>query len=179
MSHLPGDNPRETVKRGDHERSDANVLAVALLGLSVLVTVAAAQPVVDILFAWLDRREQARSPALSPLAGDQMPPPPRLEVSPPIDLLRFRADEERLLGQYAWLDRQQGIVRIPIDRAMELVLERGLPAPEHPRARNELLPPTPQVEPAGERGALPASETSRPGSPPGAVDVLPPDQRDL
>jgi len=43
--------------------------------------------------------------------------------------MRSYADsQDQLLDTYGWIDRQHGIVRLPIDRAMELLLERGLPA---------------------------------------------------
>jgi hypothetical protein len=52
---------------------------------------------------------------------------PRLQLRPPEDLNNFRASEETALKTYGWIDRTAGVVRIPIDRAMDLVLERGLP----------------------------------------------------
>jgi hypothetical protein len=39
----------------------------------------------------------------------------------------FRAGEKRELEGYGWVDRQNGVVRIPVERAMTLLLERGLP----------------------------------------------------
>jgi hypothetical protein len=53
---------------------------------------------------------------------------PRLQLKPPEELNNFRAGEETALNTYGWIDRTTGVVRIPIDRAMDLVLERGLPA---------------------------------------------------
>lgn len=52
---------------------------------------------------------------------------PRLQLAPPEDLKRFRAREDEELNSYGWIDRTAGVVRIPIGRAMELVLQRGLP----------------------------------------------------
>lgn len=52
---------------------------------------------------------------------------PHLQLTPPEDLQKFRAREESELNSYGWIDRTAGVVRIPIARAMELVLERGLP----------------------------------------------------
>jgi hypothetical protein len=54
-------------------------------------------------------------------------PQPHLQLSPPADMSAFRAREEEALTNYAWIDRTNGIVRIPIERAMDLLLERGLP----------------------------------------------------
>ena len=52
---------------------------------------------------------------------------PRLQIVPPEDLEKFRAAEQNQLDTYGWINRTAGVVRIPVARAMELVLERGLP----------------------------------------------------
>lgn len=52
---------------------------------------------------------------------------PQLQIQPPVDLKQFRAHEEAELSSYGWIDRTAGVVRIPIARAMDLLLERGLP----------------------------------------------------
>ena len=52
---------------------------------------------------------------------------PRLQVSPPSDLNAFRAREEAELNSYGWLNKTAGVVRIPIERAMDLLLAKGLP----------------------------------------------------
>ncbi len=52
---------------------------------------------------------------------------PRLQVSPPRDLAAFRAREDQELQAYGWVNRSSGIVRIPVERAIELVLQEGLP----------------------------------------------------
>jgi len=54
-------------------------------------------------------------------------PEPRLQVAPREDLQTFRAREEAELNSYGWIDRTAGIVRLPISRAMDLLVERGLP----------------------------------------------------
>ena len=45
-----------------------------------------------------------------------------------MDLEAFQAREEIELHSYGWVNRSSGIVRIPIERAMELLLQKGLPA---------------------------------------------------
>ena len=52
---------------------------------------------------------------------------PHLQVVPALDLNEFRAHEEALLNSYGWVNPRAGIVRMPITRAMDLLLERGLP----------------------------------------------------
>jgi hypothetical protein len=53
---------------------------------------------------------------------------PRLQISPVADLSDFRSKEAEMLANYGWVNQTAGIVRVPIDRAMELVLQQGLPA---------------------------------------------------
>jgi len=74
-------------------------------------------------------RETLRgSTPIHPLAaGREEAPEPRLQSTPALDLARFRAREEERLSTYGWVDRAAGVVRLPIERAMELVAEEGLP----------------------------------------------------
>ena len=57
---------------------------------------------------------------------NQAPPAPRLQIAPTQDLLQLRAEEDAQLHNYGWVDRQTGIATIPIDRAMDLLVQRGL-----------------------------------------------------
>lgn len=75
-------------------------------------------------------REAAQSPPANPLSatyGRQVPPEPRLQSHPVRDLKSLHAQEDAVLNSYAWVDRDGGVVRIPIERAMQLLLDRGLP----------------------------------------------------
>jgi hypothetical protein len=56
-----------------------------------------------------------------------VPPGPRLQLAPPRDLARFRAEEARLLDTYYWIDRERGIVHIPIEQAMKQLAKQGIP----------------------------------------------------
>ena len=71
---------------------------------------------------------------ISPLADRApVPPEPRLQgsaVHPNLDVQdmgELRRAEDQRLGSYGWVNRQAGVTRIPIDRAMAMILERGLP----------------------------------------------------
>jgi hypothetical protein len=55
------------------------------------------------------------------------PPEPRLEPDPVAPRLAVRAREQEKLASYGWVDANAGVARIPIERAMELLVERGLP----------------------------------------------------
>lgn len=65
------------------------------------------------------------SPAtMTPTAGP-IPPPPRLQAHPTADLAAERSHQEAHLHGYAWVDRDAGVARIPITRAMQLLVARG------------------------------------------------------
>jgi len=71
-------------------------------------------------------KSEADTRTVSPEAIEKFPQP-RLEKNERLQINDFRLEEEQTLYSYGWIDRQAGLVRIPIDRAMELVAERGLP----------------------------------------------------
>ena len=50
----------------------------------------------------------------------QVPPKPRLQAHPQVDLAKFRAEKRALLSSYAWTDAQHDFARIPIQRAMQI-----------------------------------------------------------
>ena len=54
------------------------------------------------------------------------PPQPRLQTDPAEDLAQFRAEEEKRLDSYYWIDKKKGIVHIPIERAMKEVAAEGI-----------------------------------------------------
>jgi hypothetical protein len=64
-----------------------------------------------------------------PLATDEprLPPVPRLQQFPHNELYTFTRDERAHLGSYGWENKAAGTVRIPIEEAMRLTVERGLP----------------------------------------------------
>ena len=57
----------------------------------------------------------------------QLPTGPQLQVNPRQDLLKFRQQQERSLESYSWENKEDGTVRIPIERAMDMLLKQGLP----------------------------------------------------
>jgi hypothetical protein len=54
-------------------------------------------------------------------------PMPTLLISEPANLKVFRDKEDEILATYGWMDKNAGTVRIPIDRAKDLLLQRGIP----------------------------------------------------
>jgi hypothetical protein len=115
-----------------HERSDARagwifaiIFLLGIAGLGIHFVMGGVQKVFQKQAEPSDRLASAAGlRRATPPSADRFPP---LQVNPPLDLLAFRAREEAQLNSYGWIDRTAGIVRIPIDRAMDLLLVRGLP----------------------------------------------------
>jgi hypothetical protein len=96
------------------------------------------------LYSFLDADARAHQPPLSPLAPASNPdtrslnkaevrtevrrvfPNPRLEDDERGELKNLLLDQEQELTSYGWVDEKAGVVRIPIERAMQLVADRGL-----------------------------------------------------
>jgi hypothetical protein len=56
-----------------------------------------------------------------------VPPGPRLQTNPEAELQEFRAEEEKRLNTYGWIDKRKGIVHIPIEEAMKKLARTGAP----------------------------------------------------
>ena len=81
-------------------------------------------------FRFFDRQAKTANAELRyPLAaGVTRPmPTPSLQTQPFKDIYMLREDEARKLQSYGWVDQDGGVVRIPVERAMEVMLERGFP----------------------------------------------------
>ena len=112
-----------------YEQTDAHArpLYQFLFWISVitLITAVLALVVLRGLESW---RDKASTRATMAEAQDsQTPPAPRLQIQEPKDLATFRRDEAGILSSYGVVDRDKGIYRMPIEEAMKLTLERGLP----------------------------------------------------
>jgi hypothetical protein len=72
-----------------------------------------------------ERIERARPELLNDEEGQF--PSPKNQVAPRADLVQLRERERAVLTSYDWVDKKAGIARIPIDRAISILVERGLP----------------------------------------------------
>jgi hypothetical protein len=130
--------------------------------LTLMAIVAAALMIV--LFKILDRRAANRDAGIVAEAGlerrEPAPPPvPRLQVRAVRHWKDFQTAERERLDSYGWMDRSTGAVHIPIERAIDLIAERGIgPLPQAPVALppSVLMPGTPPAPPP------PAAATPRP-----------------
>ena len=115
-----------------HEASDVNFRAIVSFGVGLLALGAVVYLVVWLFLGFLSTRAGRASEQLAyPLAagqGDRVPPEPRLQTNPRADLRELREAEDKRLDSYGWVDRNAGIVHIPIDEAIKATLQHGLPS---------------------------------------------------
>ena len=128
MDHPSTPQPEPAECRRAYEVRDVDWRSIVLFaGLlvagSILIHIA-----LYLLMFYFEAEAKQADPRLSPFADvKQAPPPPRLQARPALDYDALAARERTELRKVDWVDRKRGIVQIPIDRAMELLLERGLP----------------------------------------------------
>jgi hypothetical protein len=127
---------------------DVNISAVFRFGFWLAVGVIAVTLVMLGLFRALERKDRASDTILPPNVAANLartPPEPRLEPFPLAPGQKLRAEEDAILTTYAWVDKKAGVARIPIDRAIDFVAERGLPPskPMPPAAAPQPTPGTP------------------------------------
>jgi hypothetical protein len=114
-----------------HETRDANVRSISKFVVGLVVGIIAAMFLMGFLFNRFAIREARRSPQPETMAAanpQKQPPEPRLLRAPVLALEEFRAGEDAILNDYGWIDPEKGIVRIPVERALELVAKEGLPS---------------------------------------------------
>ncbi len=111
-----------------HEERDANVRTLFLAGLGLAVSVLIILGIAYSVYRYYGTTSTApNAPAETFLRPDVPPPVPQIQPDPHADLMRFRSWEDSVLGSYSWVSKDSGIVRIPIEKAMHLLLAKGLP----------------------------------------------------
>jgi hypothetical protein len=120
--------PAENLKRKhDHERTDAKAKPVVAFAAGMAGLVVFGLVISLITFRFFVKRQPLGPPA-SPFENVRtLPPEPRLQVNAPQDLERYKAEQTKMLDSYGWVDQKAGIVRIPVERAMDILLQQGFP----------------------------------------------------
>jgi hypothetical protein len=127
MKFKPQGSP--TLPEGGHERRDINFKAVIISG-AVLLAIMFGTSVGLLVFdkymnQWVAGLDDAPVSRLDS-GPDRLPPFPRLQISPRADMDQMMREENERLYHYSY-DDVTGIARIPIDRAIDLLVERGMP----------------------------------------------------
>lgn len=140
----------ETPAGGGYEHTDASVRLIVRFMLWLGVAAVIIHVGLALLFELFVTQRVERTEPRFPLAaqeGQRLPPEPRLQQFPREDILRFRTGEDETLRTYGWIDRDAGTVRMPIQDAMRLMLERKTLASRPPPQGNE-----PQMVPSDASG---------------------------
>ena len=139
MSNQP--NPANSNGNGGYERQDIGAAGVLYFLLGLLVAGLLIFFLVDGIYSYLDKRSEAEQAPINPLVTNapadtrRVPrdypqgafPNPKLEEDERGQLNGIRLKEEQTLATYDYIDKNAGTIRIPIDRAMDLIAQRGLP----------------------------------------------------
>lgn len=139
QAYPPG-SPRD---RGPgYERRDASV--GGLLQFAFWMAVVLAVTLVGMKFTFDHfKKVQPLGATTSPMVSEAertLPPAPRLQAQPHAELEEFCAAQQQAVNGYSWINQQAGIVHIPIDRAMDIILQQGLPARPASEAPGGKLP---------------------------------------
>ena len=108
-----------------YERDAVNIKAVLITASAIIATVLA----VAVINAWLSRGFADWYGRTAPSPSTLRPPAvagPALQPSPDHDIAKYREEKRRLLGEYRWLDKKAGIVRMPINEAMRRLADGGV-----------------------------------------------------
>jgi hypothetical protein len=122
------DTDERSQQLSGHQTSDINLRVVTWTTIGLVISVIAVLVTVGGLFSLFKRQYASEStPSLITTAG-KLPPAPRLQTNPTSDWQQLLQAENAKLNSYGWIDKTAGVIRIPIDRAMDLLAQRGLPA---------------------------------------------------
>ena len=110
--------------------TDTDLLVDRILGFAgaVVILIGVGAFTSWLIFQGEKRRLGEADPPRSPIWEANLrviPPEPRLQTDPPADMRELRARETATLHTYGWSNEQASTVRIPIERAIDLVVTRG------------------------------------------------------
>ncbi|MBW3541714.1 MAG: hypothetical protein KY476_15710 [Planctomycetes bacterium] len=129
----------EPERKGEqaHEPLSTNVRGVVLFAIGLAVLIAGVLGLMRATSAWLTAAGPPEPGPPQPIyerAG--APPEPRLNPDQAADLKQLKARELRILHEYGWIDRDQKIVRVPVERAAERLAAQGFEALARPAAKD-------------------------------------------
>jgi hypothetical protein len=126
----------------DHELDIRGILVFVGVLVAVTLVVMCLMWGIAVLFKGSLARKDPAPPALAEAREARVPPGPNLQPNPSAELAAFRAAEAAELTTWAWVDKEKSVARVPVERALEIVAARGLPAPP------PMPPPAPPAETA-------------------------------
>jgi hypothetical protein len=152
---LENDDLRPSREQG-YERRDASIRGLLLFGLFLAAVLVFAFFAMKWTFGWLAAESPRGEPAAPFTTARQTTPTPLLQANPHFDLRSYCGGQLAELNSYGWIDKQNGVVHIPIEQAMDIVMQQGFPA----RPESEIPSYDKQaVTPVGTVNALPPTGT--------------------
>ncbi|MGH9326070.1 MAG: hypothetical protein ACRD2B_05205 [Terriglobia bacterium] len=136
----------------EHETRDADIRKLVIMGISMAALIIGGFIATEIMFHYFVGPRPIKSPTTLFTRG-QTPPAPLIQEHSGLELQQYLKQENHILDSYGWVDRKAGIVRIPIDRAMALLLQKGLPV--RPPGQITRRVSAPVSIPRGDFGPLP------------------------
>jgi hypothetical protein len=122
-----------------YETRDAQIRPILVFGGILIVVTVFVLFVMKWMFDTFNAQEAKLDPPPPPLADFQrQPSTPRLQVNSAQELSEMRTAEDNVLNSYDWIDKEKGIVRIPIERAIELLSQKGLPTRTETEVNEEM-----------------------------------------
>ena len=126
------DDVKSTDDKPNYETTDAQIRPLVYTGIVLLVLMFGSFIGIIPLFKILDYYQPLLDDKVAPLVDQRIGIDnnvPRLQIDPPRQKFELATQEDKILNNYAWVDPNLKIVRIPIDRAIELVSEGALVLP--------------------------------------------------
>jgi hypothetical protein len=115
--------------QASYELSDLRPGYIALFGIGLSVVLVISVVIASLIVHYKTIQHARQDTPIPRLARErEAMPEARLQVDAPNELRQLRAAEEAALNSYGWADKDAGIVKIPVDRAMEILAKKGLPA---------------------------------------------------
>jgi hypothetical protein len=146
-----------------HEHTDASVWIIVKFGLWLAISAIVIHVGLGFLFG-LFVKQTEETVVEFPLAGQEhrLPAGARLQQFPENEFHAFRLREDEVLRQYGWINKETGAVRMPIEQAMKLAVERGLPvrAAQQPAPAQPDAPPQSESAPQQVPGLMPADSSA-------------------
>lgn len=178
MSDRPSHGPAHAPETEQFDR-EINVRSVVMSGAGLVVVTVVSCLLVLWMLKGFQRYDEKRDVRLSPIeaANPQQPPPgPLLQRDVVGDMRKMRADEDKELNEPAWINQQQGLVRLPVKDAIDVIAARGV-APEVVGGRTgapmttDAAGTTATTPAATMQNARPVLSASPPASPPAGKKV--------
>ncbi len=124
------DDVKSTDDKPNYETTDAQIRPLVYTGIVLLVLMFGSFIGIIPLFKILDYYQPLLDDEVAPLANQRVGNnAPRLQIDPPRQKFELAAQENEILNNYAWVDQNLKIVRIPVNRAIELIGEGALKLP--------------------------------------------------